>query len=101
MSKVCDVVVVQTMSASSKTCRLLSMLALTSVFFLIEIVVGYVTNSIALIADSFHMLSDVVALIVGFASIRVSCFSVLCTVDQYNISHIVDATIHLVLIVSM
>ena len=35
---------------------------------------GYVTNSIALVADSFHMLSDVVALIVGFASIRVSFF---------------------------
>lgn len=48
------------------------MLVFTSSFFLVEIVVGYVTNSIALVADSFHMLSDVVALIVGFASIRVS-----------------------------
>ena len=51
---------------SGKTCRLLFMLALTLSFFLVEIVVGYVTNSIALVADSFHMLSDVVALIVGF-----------------------------------
>ena len=50
------------------------MLALTLSFFLVEIIVGYVTNSIALVADSFHMLSDVVALIVGFASIRVSFF---------------------------
>jgi zinc transporter 1 len=48
------------------------MLFLTASFFLVEIIVGYVTNSIALVADSFHMLSDVVALIVGFASIRVS-----------------------------
>ena len=57
---------------SGKTCRLLTMLALTASFFLVEIIVGYITNSIALVADSFHMLSDVVALIVGFASIRVS-----------------------------
>jgi len=48
------------------------MLGLTASFFLVEIIVGYITNSIALIADSFHMLSDVVALIVGFASVRVS-----------------------------
>lgn len=47
------------------------MLSLTASFFLVEIIVGYVTNSIALVADSFHMLSDVVALIVGFASVRV------------------------------
>ena len=55
-----------------KTCRLLTMLSMTASFFLVEIIVGYITNSIALVADSFHMLSDVVALIVGFASVRVS-----------------------------
>ena len=48
------------------------MIGLTASFFLVEIIVGYVTNSIALVADSFHMLSDVVALIVGFACVRVS-----------------------------
>lgn len=57
---------------SGKTCRLLTMLSMTASFFLVEIIVGYITNSIALVADSFHMLSDVVALIVGFASVRVS-----------------------------
>ncbi|KAH9510404.1 hypothetical protein Btru_043084 [Bulinus truncatus] len=57
---------------SGKTCRLSTMLLLTASFFLVEIIVGYVTNSIALVADSFHMLSDVVALIVGFASVRIS-----------------------------
>lgn len=36
-----------------------------------EIVVGYVTNSMALIADSFHMLSDVAALVVAFLSVKV------------------------------
>ena len=56
---------------SGKTCRLLSMLSMTAAFFLVEITVGYITNSVALVADSFHMLSDVVALIVGFSSVRV------------------------------
>ncbi len=59
---------------TGKTCRLLCMLALTSSFFLVEIVVGYVTNSLALVGDSYHMLSDVVALLVGFASVRVCAF---------------------------
>lgn len=57
---------------SGKTCRLLSMLSMTATFFLVEIIVGYITNSVALVADSFHMLSDVVALIVGFSSVRIS-----------------------------
>ena len=44
---------------------------LTTFFFLVEIVVGYVTNSMALVADSFHMLSDVAALVVAFLSVKV------------------------------
>lgn len=48
------------------------MLWLTTVFFFVEIVVGYVTNSMALVADSFHMLSDVAALVVAFVSVKVS-----------------------------
>lgn len=48
------------------------MLWLTTAFFFVEIVVGYITNSMALVADSFHMLSDVAALIVAFLSVKVS-----------------------------
>ena len=48
------------------------MLCLTTLFFIVEIVVGYVTNSMALVADSFHMLSDVAALIIAFISVKVS-----------------------------
>ena len=33
---------------------------------------GYITNSLALVGDSYHMLSDVISLLVGFASVRVS-----------------------------
>ncbi|KYN13781.1 Zinc/cadmium resistance protein [Trachymyrmex cornetzi] len=57
---------------TGKKCRLLTMLWLTALFFLVEIVVGYVTNSMALIADSFHMLSDVAALVVAFLSVKMS-----------------------------
>ncbi|XP_022653479.1 zinc transporter 1-like isoform X2 [Varroa jacobsoni] len=55
-----------------RKCRLAFMFALTTAFFLVEITVGYVTNSMALVADSFHMLSDVVSLIVAFMSIKMS-----------------------------
>lgn len=55
-----------------KTGTVLWMLSLTSSFFLVEVVVGYVTNSMALVADSFHMLSDVMSLIIGFVALRYS-----------------------------
>ena len=57
---------------TGKKCRLLSMFGLTLSFFLVEIVVGYVTNSMALIADSFHMLSDIAALIIAFLSVKMA-----------------------------
>lgn len=57
---------------AKKTFSLISMLGLTSSFFLVEIIVGYITGSVALIADSFHMLSDVISLIVGLFALRYS-----------------------------
>jgi len=48
------------------------MFSLTFAFFLVEIVVGYVTNSMALVADSFHMLSDIAALVIAFISVRMA-----------------------------
>lgn len=52
--------------------RLSMMLLLTTIFFMVEIVVGYITNSMALIADSFHMFSDAIALVIAFISVRMS-----------------------------
>ncbi|XP_061391042.1 proton-coupled zinc antiporter SLC30A1 [Musca vetustissima] len=57
---------------SGKKCRLLSMMMLTGFFFFVEIIVGYVTNSMALVADSFHMLGDIAALVISFLSIKMS-----------------------------
>ncbi|KAJ3282259.1 hypothetical protein HDU79_010078 [Rhizoclosmatium sp. JEL0117] len=43
--------------------------SLTLIFFLMEIIVGYATQSVALVADSFHMLSDLLAICVAYYAI--------------------------------
>ena len=57
---------------TGKSCRFLVMMTLTSTFFVVELVTGYTTKSLALVSDSFHMLSDIIALLIGFLAIRVS-----------------------------
>jgi len=52
--------------------RILGMLAMTGSFMVVELVVGNLTNSMALVADSFHMMSDVIALVIAYVSIRMS-----------------------------
>ena len=52
--------------------RLLGMLAMTATYMVIELVVGNITNSMALVADSFHMLSDVIALVIAYVSVSMS-----------------------------
>lgn len=55
----------------SRSTRLIIMLAMTFAFFAVELAFGYLSHSMALIADSFHMLSDVMALAIAFACLRV------------------------------
>ncbi|KAM6217392.1 proton-coupled zinc antiporter SLC30A1 [Rhynchocyon petersi] len=50
--------------------RLLCMLALTFMFMVLEVVVSRVTSSLAMLSDSFHMLSDVLALVVALVAER-------------------------------
>ncbi|XP_075060374.1 calcium/manganese antiporter SLC30A10 [Mixophyes fleayi] len=57
---------------TGKTCRLIFMLVITVIFFVAELVSGYIGNSIALISDSFNMLSDLISLCVGITASRVS-----------------------------
>lgn len=52
----------------SDVMRLSFMLAMILSFFLVELIVGYVTRSIALTNDSFHMLSDALALFIALAA---------------------------------
>ena len=61
------------------------MLVLTTAYFLVEIIVGYVTNSMALVADSFHMLSDVIALVIGLFSVRVRQLDMAATGMRYRL----------------
>ncbi|KAM3930110.1 calcium/manganese antiporter SLC30A10-like [Leptodactylus fuscus] len=57
---------------TGKTCRLIFMLVITVIFFVAELVSGYLGNSIALISDSFNMLSDLISLCVGITASRIS-----------------------------
>ena len=57
---------------TGKKCRLISLFGLTATYFIVEIVVGHLTNSMALVADSFHMLSDIAALVIAFVSVRMA-----------------------------
>jgi len=52
--------------------KLLGMLVMTGSYMLVELIVGNLTNSMALVADSFHMMSDVIALVIAFISVRMS-----------------------------
>lgn len=55
----------------SRSTRLIIMLSMTFAFFAVELAFGYLSHSMALVADSFHMLSDVMALAIAFACLRV------------------------------
>lgn len=46
------------------------MLSLTFGFFIVEVVVSRITSSLAMLSDSFHMLSDVIALAVALVAVR-------------------------------
>lgn len=56
----------------TKTVLLITVIIMTSGFFLVELVVGHMTKSNALIADSFHMLSDIISQIIGLVALRFS-----------------------------
>uniref|UniRef100_A0A1I7Y7F1 Cation efflux protein n=1 Tax=Steinernema glaseri TaxID=37863 RepID=A0A1I7Y7F1_9BILA len=56
----------------SRGTKLLIMISMTFAFFVVEMVVGYASLSMSLIADSFHMLSDVMALAIGFVCLKIA-----------------------------
>lgn len=60
------------MKLSGKEIRICSLLALDSVFFLLELIIGYMSHSLALIADSFHMLNDIISLLVALWAVDVA-----------------------------
>ncbi|KAL1923711.1 uncharacterized protein VTP21DRAFT_8691 [Calcarisporiella thermophila] len=60
------------MPCLSRQTRLVLLLVVTFLFFLAEIIIGYMTNSLALVADSFHQLNDAFSLVVAFWAIRLA-----------------------------
>lgn len=57
---------------SGKEIRIISLLVLDTIFFLLEITIGYAVHSLALIADSFHMLNDIFSLLVALWAVDVA-----------------------------
>ncbi|GAE63850.1 cation transporter [Chryseobacterium indologenes] len=63
---------IQTVSAASKHKKnLLIVLALSGTYLIAEVIGGIVTNSLALLADAAHMLTDVVGLLLAFIAIKI------------------------------
>ncbi|CAI4925067.1 AVN_collapsed_G0051890.mRNA.1.CDS.1 [Saccharomyces cerevisiae] len=60
------------MKLGSKQVKIISLLLLDTVFFGIEITTGYLSHSLALIADSFHMLNDIISLVVALWAVNVA-----------------------------
>ncbi|KDR85068.1 hypothetical protein GALMADRAFT_233675 [Galerina marginata CBS 339.88] len=58
--------------AMSRSARITLLLVIDLAFFFVELIVGYAVGSLALIADSFHMLNDVMSLIVALYAIKLT-----------------------------
>ncbi|EGN93954.1 hypothetical protein SERLA73DRAFT_97348 [Serpula lacrymans var. lacrymans S7.3] len=56
----------------SRSARIKLLLVIDVFFFFVEIITGYAVGSLALVADSFHMLNDVMSLIVALYAIKLT-----------------------------
>jgi len=56
--------------AWSKSTRITVMLAIDTAFFFLEVGVGMIVGSLALMADAFHMLNDIISLLVGLWAVK-------------------------------
>ncbi|KAJ5993331.1 hypothetical protein N7451_009055 [Penicillium sp. IBT 35674x] len=52
--------------------RLLLVICISFSFFIAEISVGFYTRSLALVADAFHYLNDLVGFVVAYAAVKIS-----------------------------
>jgi zinc transporter 1 len=58
--------------ALSKSTRIIILLVIDTAFFFLELITGYAVHSLALVADSFHMLNDVLSLCVGLWAVKMA-----------------------------
>ncbi|OMJ09854.1 Zinc/cadmium resistance protein [Smittium culicis] len=54
----------------TRSTRVSIMLFFSTLLFFLELIVGYIAGSIALVADSFHMLNDVLSLVIALYAIK-------------------------------
>ncbi|THV50470.1 hypothetical protein BGAL_0149g00120 [Botrytis galanthina] len=67
--------------AWSKSTRISVMLLIDAVFFIVELGVGLWVGSLALMADAFHMLNDIISLAVGLWAVKAARRN---TTDKYS-----------------
>lgn len=67
--------------AWSKSTRISIMLAIDVAFFLVELISGFLVHSLALMADAFHMLNDIISLLVGLWAVNLAQKA---TTDKYS-----------------
>ncbi|QSS63585.1 hypothetical protein I7I51_00643, partial [Histoplasma capsulatum] len=56
----------------SRASRLSIIIAISFTFFVVEISVGFYTRSLALVADAFHYLNDLIGFVVALVALKVS-----------------------------
>lgn len=54
----------------SRECRMIWMFIIHILYMFAELITGIICNSLTLTGDSFHMLSDTFAMVIGWVSIR-------------------------------
>ncbi|ORY80417.1 cation efflux protein [Protomyces lactucae-debilis] len=54
----------------SREASIITLLVIDTLFFFLEIIVGYAVHSLALVADSFHMLNDIISLVIAYWAIK-------------------------------
>ncbi|KAJ2799252.1 Zinc resistance conferring protein, partial [Coemansia guatemalensis] len=60
------------MAKLSRTAKVSLMLVLSSTMFFVELIVGIIAGSITLVADSFHMLNDVLGMVIALWAIMMA-----------------------------
>ncbi|SZF01824.1 unnamed protein product [Blumeria hordei] len=71
--------------AWSKSTRIIIMLSIDILFLIVEMGVGVAVGSLALVADAFHMLNDVISLAVGLWAVLVAQTS---SSDKYTFGYL-------------
>jgi cobalt-zinc-cadmium efflux system protein len=59
-------------TASGERSRLLAVLAVTSIYFLAELIAGWLAHSLALVSDAIHMFTDIAALCLSLLTLWIS-----------------------------